>query len=624
MIRILEDGVINKIAAGEVVERPASVVKELLENALDAGATRIEVALKSGGRSLVRVTDDGSGMDRQDALLSIERHATSKIRSDADLFAVDTLGFRGEALPSIAAVSRFELVTRRQDEEVGTRVRLDGGRLLDVEPAGGAGGTQIDVRSLFFNVPARRKFLRTEATELAHALDAVMREAMIRPGVGFTVLHDDREVLRAEPVATRGERIRALLGEHGDALVPVAFEDRGFRVEGLVSPVGVHKGAAAGSSWLYVNRRFVRDAVVKKGVNEAYRGIVPKGRYPVVVLEVQLDPGRVDVNVHPSKTEVRFRDPWDLVKTLSEGLRAALEGHGLRRPVERAGPTAPLPAPPSPLALPLPARFNPSGRAPSALSPHPDDDPRFARSYPTHTQIHQVIHEPEEEPFVAAPSALASPREVREGPSENVPPLPPDGLLPVARFRDLRVIGQLAATYVLCEGAGELVLVDQHAAHERITLHRLQSDRDARIGGAQRLLTPVRVELPRARAEILREHLDLLAELHLEVEPFGPSAFAVTGVPAMFGNADLAALLADLADELATGERSRAGADVVDHALATMACHGSVRAAQTLSTYEMRALLASLDEVDFSVCAHGRPVAIRISGTELEHRFHRS
>lgn len=659
-VRILEDHVINQIAAGEVVERPASVVKELVENALDAGGRALRVSLRGGGRSAIRISDDGVGMDRADALMAIERHATSKIRQAEDLEAVQTLGFRGEALPSIAAVSRFQLLTRQTDALVGTRVRIEGGTLLDVEDAGCAAGTEIEVRSLFYNLPARRKFLRTQATELSHCVEAVIREALVRPDVDFTVYHEDRELLRAPVTDDWAGRARDLLESWGQRLQPVQFASRGYEVRGLVSPVGVHKSTPAGAQYLYVNGRFVRDPVLRRAVNEAYRELVPKGRYPVVVLDVRMPPGRVDVNVHPSKIEVRFHEPRDLVHLVASGLREGLEQHGIHRPEVRTvrpahrlvedprapslplhGPSGPLwLTPPSPAAPPETPRPSGSSKPLSRGIPaHPDEDLRFERREPARPSVDALIAEldpvgPIEAPPLEVPASLvAEPppapfppqRSSQERPPTIPPPPSPAGrLLPVPRFRDLRVIGQLRSSYILCEGAGDLVIIDQHAAHERVRLHALLSDRDAQLGQPQRLLTPVLVSLPRGRAQLLAERLDLLEALRIEAELFGPGEIAIKAIPPLLRGADLPQLVTDLADGLAAEGDAASGEDLVRHLLATMACHSAVRAHEPLSDYAMRSLLASLDEVDFEVCAHGRPVVIRIDLAELEARFHRT
>lgn len=613
-VRILEERVINQIAAGEVVERPASVVKELVENALDAGASELRVHLRAGGRNLVRVVDNGAGMNRVDALTAIERHATSKVRDERDLFAIHTLGFRGEALPSIASVSKFQLLTRPADEEVGTRIRIDGGKLQEVEPAGCAPGTEVEVASLFFNIPARRKFLRSVDTELGHCVEAVTREALIRPHLDVEVSHDDREVVRAAPTNSRARRAADLLGPHGEALVPAAFTRGTLEVEALLSPVGVHRSSPAGCTWLYVNGRFVRDPVLRRAVTAAYAGIVPKDRYPVVVVEVRLPAAEVDVNVHPAKTEVRFAHAWELQGAVTEGLRAALQEHGIRRPVAtEARYRAPEPEAPRQVELlgPSPPRPTPSAPPAPRFVPPPvppvPEPPRF-RPVP-------VVAEPPA-PGWSPPAAPVAPE----------PPLPArsDALLPVARFRDLRVLGQLANTYLLCEGAGELVIIDQHAAHERVTLHRLRQDALARVGPAQRLLAPVLIDLSVARARALAAEVDRLADVGLEVSAMGGRTFAVHAVPPALAGADLQALLADVADEVLEEGTTLSSTARFEQMLATMACHTSVRAGQRLDHGEMVALLRALDEVDFSVCAHGRPVAIRIGAGELERRFHRA
>lgn len=600
MIRILEDRVVNRIAAGEVVARPASALKELIENSLDAGARDLRIALRAGGRSLIQVVDDGCGMARDDATMCLERHATSKIRAFEDLEEVRTLGFRGEALPSIAAVSRFELVTRPHTEDAAVRVDVEGGRILSVEAAGAPVGTRISVRSLFFNVPARRKFLRTVPTELGHCLEAVTRMALVHPEVDFEVTHDGKSALRAPRAPNQSKRAAQLLGAHGRALVPAQFGEGDVTVEALVSPVGVHRGSARGSSYLYVNGRFVQDAVVRRAVTEAYRGIVPKGRFPVVVLDVRLPPAQVDVNVHPAKTEVRFRNARQVARIIADGVRAALEAHGIQRPPDAPRP-APRPAPPRPMQparpLPPPPSALPDPSLQSAWAPTPLPDPIVA------------------EPAPQLPPAPAPPAHRPEAPG---------ALLPVPRFADLRVIGQVARTYILAEGAGELVIIDQHAAHERVTLHRLQQTAEARSGGGQRLLTPAIVELAAGRAEALEAKVALLAPFGLEVEPFGDRTFAVKQVPAVLAGADPIQLISDLADDFADGGSGRPLHAIREKAMATMACHTSIRAGQALSPYEMRELLRSLDHVDFSVCAHGRPVCIRVSPHELERRFHRA
>ncbi len=617
MIRVLEDRVINKIAAGEVVERPASIVKELVENAIDAGATVLRVELKAGGRTLIRVTDNGSGMDRQDATLCIERHATSKIRSDEDLFSVGTLGFRGEALPSIAAVGRFELRSRRKGDDVGTRIAVEGGKLVDISDIGCPEGTDITVRSVFFNIPARRKFLRTAATELSHCLEAVTRQLLPRPEIDIEVVHDGKTVIRAPTAASIAARAHALLGPHGRALVPVQFEEGPLSMSALVSPVGVHRGSTRGASFLYVNGRFVSDMVLRRAVREAYRGLVPKGRHPTVVLSVTVPPDHVDVNVHPAKTEVRFRFAYDLTEAVGRGLREGLEKHGIKQPVATESRYQPAASPSGPRAQgSLPLTRNPGRLVENHSIPR---SPERQEVVPNTAGSARIASRPTVQHVEHQQSPSLVPASLPEGPGNA----DSRDLLPVARFSDLQVLGQMAKTYILCEGAGELVVVDQHAAHERVMLHQLMKEPDRHLGTGKRFLTPAVIELSPARSAALSAHLDGLGRFGFELEPFGGNTVAVKQVPAALGHIPLQRLIEDVSDDIAEGGVGRPVDDVIEHVLATMACHSAIRAGQILSLYEMRALLTAIDKVDFSVCAHGRPVSIRISGTELEKRFHR-
>ncbi|GDX80851.1 hypothetical protein LBMAG42_26620 [Deltaproteobacteria bacterium] len=657
-VRILEESLVNKIAAGEVVERPASVVKELVENALDAGATELRIHLRAGGRNLVRVVDDGGGMDRTDALMCLERHATSKIRTDDDLFRVATLGFRGEAIPSIASVSKFEISTRTRESDQGTQVVVDGGKLLAVEPAGCAPGTDISVGSLFFNVPARRKFLRSVDTELGHCIEAVTRELLIRPHVDLEVTHDDRLHLRCARTDDHRRRAAELLGPHGEALVPVSFARGTLKVEGLVSPVGVHRQSGSNASYLYVNGRFVRDMVVRRAVSQAYAGLVPKDRFPVVILRIDVPPADVDVNVHPAKTEVRFVNAFDLQNAIAAGLRNALQDHGIQRPVANearyrpagegsreaareqlsfvSSPSAPAversavsvavsgfatapyvvarPAtertePPPPVATELTTTVAPS------IVP-PTSPPSPTRPSPS---VAPAVPAPAPRPAVVTPptSPLSTPPQTPRTPSGRP-------LLPVPRFRDLRVIGQLSRTYILCEGGGELVIIDQHAAAERVTLTRLQRDPKSALGGSQRLLMPLLVELSPARAKVLAANADRLNESGLDVSHLGGGTIAVHGVPVPLADRNVPAILADMADDLMDGGPGHLAQGILDLVLATLACHTSIRANQPLDDREMKGLLEALDDVDHAVCAHGRPVAIRLEVGELERRFHRT
>ncbi|MBN1335799.1 MAG: DNA mismatch repair endonuclease MutL [Deltaproteobacteria bacterium] len=597
-IRILDDGVVNRIAAGEVVERPASILKELVENALDAGATDIRVDIEGGGGRLVRVADDGHGMSRPDALLCIERHATSKIRTDADLAGVATLGFRGEALASIAAVSRFELVTRRPEDEAGTRLFVEGGRLVAVEACGCPAGTRATARDLFFQIPARRAFLRSAATEYAHCLEALVRLALLRPDVDFAVTHDGRETLRAPREADSSRRVASLLGAAAEGLRHVEFATEAAQVRGFCSPAGVHRQASSGAAWHYVNGRFVRDGVLRRAVAEAYRGLVPLGRHPVVVLDLTVPPGEVDVNVHPTKVEVRFRRPAEIESAVRTALGEALQEH---RPIR---PERPVPVPPPRIQAPLPL---PRRTEPLPVLP---DGPGLVADAPL---------PPRPPPDATLAIGRGPPAPSRSGQA---------GTLPVGSYADLRVIGQLAGSFVLCEAEGDLVLVDQHAAHERITLERLQRAAAAAARGgpapAQVLLSPVLVELPAARAAALEAGLPSLMQIGMDVVPWGDRTFAVRSVPAGLPGLDPEAVVREVAEDLAAEGSGQPLRDREARILATLACHTSVRANHALSLVEMRAILDGLDAVDHAVCAHGRPVAIRISAAEIRTRFHRA
>ena len=728
-VRILDEQVVNRIAAGEVVERPASMVKELVENALDAGASQLQVHLRAGGKGMVRVVDNGSGMNRTDAVMSLERHATSKIRSDADLFKVSSLGFRGEAIPSIASITRFEMLTRPADQEEGTRIFLEGGVLRAVESAGCAPGTDIRASSIFFNVPARRKFLRSNETELSHCLEAITREALIRPGLDLEVTHDDRELVRCLSGGDRRQRAAALLGEHGAALVPVHFRRGSIEVEALVSPVGVHRSSSTGSSYLYVNGRFVRDQLLRRALSSAYAAIVPKDRYPLVVLELRIPPSEVDVNVHPAKTEVRFVHALAVQEALTAGLREALAAEGIHRPVSSEARYRPMedrseflfdvrsPEETGAAIAPTDAELEEvfraeqeedgrrellqaelesrgEGRAQvdsrealdaaevqqtgdsasidevesrvgldTAEAAEPmGAEPTFApvrAPVPPTRRVEALSGEPASPPptFLAGPTTEAqvisrggldggkapSPARPTEALDrtpvvQRLPALPPGlpqrtkapvlerrgPLLPVRRYADLRIIGQLANTYILCEGGGELLIVDQHAAHERVNLVRLERQQKDALGPSQRLLTPVMVELPPARARVLSQGMEGLSRYGLELSFMGGGSFAIHAIPPALQREDLATLLADAADDVLAGGPGRSPEERVQRVLATMACHASVRAGQPLSLPEMEELLRALDVVDFGVCAHGRPVVVRLDVAELERRFHRT
>jgi DNA mismatch repair protein MutL len=602
-IQVLSPGLVNQIAAGEVVERPASVVKELVENALDAGARAVSVDVEEGGLALVRVADDGCGMDREDAVLALERHATSKLRDAAGLAAIATMGFRGEALPAIASVSRFRLDTAAGDDGHGTRLDVEGGVVREVGSIGRPRGTTIEVRDLFFNTPARRKFMRAPPAEAGHVTEALIRLALARSDVSFTLRSGARVVLAARGGEALPDRAALALGREAHRhLVPVDAERAGVRVRGVVCSPD-HSEATARAVYLFVNGRWVRDRSAAHAVLRAFAGSLPAGRHPAGILFVDLPPGRVDVNVHPQKHEVRFADAREAQDAIFHGVSAALR-------------TAPW-----------------LGRAPGgdrARGPALEDGGSSAQPVAAEEAAGvlawaRAARPPEGSGAMAAPPA--------RGPDDGAvlslalggPPAGQAELLGGRYFGALRYVGQHARTYLLCEApGGALVVIDQHASHERLLFHRLREAFRTRSVPVQAFLVPHVVTVPPSAARALEGGIGELARVGLEVEPFGGDTFAVKGAPAALRGTDLAALLGDLAGQLAEVERGSALDDAFHDLLATMACHAAVRANEETSPAEARALLDALDGIDFKArCPHGRPVVFELSLAELERRVGR-
>ncbi|MFN3285439.1 MAG: DNA mismatch repair endonuclease MutL [bacterium] len=550
-IRVLESWLADRIAAGEVVERPASVVKELVENALDAGARRITVEFSGGGFELVRVIDDGEGMDPEDAALCLRRFATSKLSSPDDLRRIRTLGFRGEALPSIAAVSQVEILTC--DGQVATRVRAEGGSEPRTEPASGPRGTVVTVRRLFYNTPARRNFLRSVAREAALCLDAAERHALARPDVAFRVVRDGREVA-AWPAEDPLRRASHILAVPADELLAVEAQGGGVHVWGFLAPPSLARRSRSGQ-YFFVNRRPVTSPLLSRAVEQGARTLVFTGQHPACALYVELAPELVDPNVHPRKLEVRFADEGRVFAVVERAVRDAYRS----RPLVRA---VPLAAPPT-----------------AATSP------------PAGWQVREPV---------------------QLGVLEAEPP---------RRLPRLRLLGQLAGTYLLAESAEGLVVVDQHAAHERVLYERLLRDR-ARGSHAQLLAAPVTVDLSPSEVAVLPEVSPLLRELGLEVEPFGGSTVLVRSVPVISDRLPPEAVLrACLREGLWDGVPT-AGQRALERAASVVACHSAVRAGDALSVEEMRALLEDLERCDDPyTCFHGRPTLVVVPLDRLEGWF---
>ncbi len=562
-IRLLPEHVANQIAAGEVVERPASVVKELVENSLDADAKHITVTIKAGGRSSIVVADDGWGMSRDDALLALERHATSKITKAEDLACIRSLGFRGEAVPSIAAVSRFTLTTRERGELAGTQIQMAGGKILSVQETGAAEGTTVEVRNLFFNLPARRKFLRSEQTETAHIEHIVTLCALAHPGVAFKLVVDGRERFNLAPAGKLKDRLREL---YGNQWVEQLIELPGPEITGFIGKPGISR-ADRSQQHVFVNGRPVESKAINYALLEGYHTALMKGRFPVTFLFIEIEPELVDVNIHPAKREVRFRDERAVRQAVIEAVRAALEPKGESlKPVSQVGP---------------PRRSDlPVATEPWLIDSTPGRDRE------------------------AAPTGPSGDVHTEEG-----------------RWRVLGVIGQL---YVLIESPEGLVLMDQHAAHERVLFEKMLKDLEADRAPAQKLLLPVTLELDARDAAFLHANLKTLHKLGIGVSEFGERTFLVDALPPYFKLENIQQTFRNIVDELRqTGEQvhaRRLGEDKI----ATTVCRHAVKAHDPLKGEELRGLLEQLHQCDLPyTCPHGRPTLIQISYAELEKKFGR-
>ncbi|MBL8801401.1 MAG: DNA mismatch repair endonuclease MutL [Planctomycetes bacterium] len=591
-IAVLPELVKNQIAAGEVIERPASVVKELVENALDAGATRIQVDLEEGGVKLIRVTDDGCGMEAGDLPLAFAAHATSKLASVDDLDHIATLGFRGEALASIASVARVRAFSRRHEALLGAQLEIEGGRASDVREAGGAAGTSIEVRDLFFNTPARRRFLKTTATELGRALDVIQRLALAQIGVGFVATHDGRRLFDVEPSMDLRARVRRTFGaELADALVPVSGADGDTRLEGFVAPVRFARGDTTRQMW-FLNGRPLRDKILARVLRDAHRGFVVDGKQPTAFLSLAMDPAKVDVNVHPAKAEVRFRDERRMFGFLVAALRPAVQSTDMATPGERllsfaqrrdeaAHTLAPQPAP------------RQHGFADSGALAR-GERPMYVR-----------------ESFAPATSSADAPARLDEPARRSDEPLRGPFL-------------QVARTYIVRALPDGFEVLDQHALHERLTFEQLREEFERGAIEVQHRLTPELVEVGAAQARLVEAHFEALAKVGVVLGRFGEGVIAVHGLPARLRRPDAESLVRDV---IATIEASGAAPDsgvLMEEVLHRAACRSSVMAGDELSEIEIRALLSrAADSPHDQTCPHARPTRVRFTLADLEKAFHR-
>jgi DNA mismatch repair protein MutL len=589
-IRLLSETVASQVAAGEVVERPASVVKELVENSIDAAAHKIDIFIRRGGISLVRVIDDGCGMDRDDALLSLERHATSKIRSVADLEAVGTLGFRGEALPSISSVSRFRLTTREPKAVAGTEIVVNGGKIDIVRDGGEAPGTQVEVRSLFYNVPARRKFLRAENTESRNIEHQLHLQAIGHSQIAFTFARDDRVVFQLPSTATLNDRIRDLYGkELLEQLLPVKGGSSQIRISGLIGRAGLSRQTRS-QQLVFVNGRAIESPVITAAMREGYHTALMKGQYPVTFLFIELDPGRVDVNVHPAKREVRFRDPNGIREAVVRAIQETLAG----------------------------------GRS--------DWQQKFQPPPPTtisQAGVNLILR-----PQVSAPEI--SDRELpisklgSGGPGNGGSPTrqgivgPGSGDSPNRQGQQFQIIGVLNKLYVLMENADGLVLVDQHAAHERILFEELRRRMEEQGVPSQKLLLSQTFELPPRDADWIEQNMDVLQKMGIGIESFGPNTFKIDSLPGFLNVIDGAQFMRKVIDDLKSATDRSSPLRLGEEMIAKTVCRHAVKANDPLRYREVEKLIQDLLACDLPYCCpHGRPTMIQISNTELEKKFGR-
>jgi len=616
-IRVLADHVANQIAAGEVVERPASVAKELVENSIDAGATRIIIEIEAGGRRLLKVSDDGEGMVRDDAILAFERHATSKIRETDDLTAIGTLGFRGEALASIASVAKVELTTYVEGASAATRVTIDGGRMRDVKDAAHPRGTTIIVRDLFFNIPARRKFLRSEATETYHLTNLVTHYALAHPEIAFTFVNNGREVVRAAPAKDLRERAYQIFGqEFLDNLLEVdGGEPQLARVTGYVSAPRDRR-TSRDSQYLFVNRRFVRDRMVGRALSEGYRSILPHGVYPAALLFIETPLEEVDVNVHPAKTEVRFRRQAAVADAVREAVRAALASANYVQPQE-----------PEPVSFAIPEPIV-TAAAVSSVTPQPRIE--FVPTPPS-----PPTPPPPRPPVEVSGDEIARDIELMIESAQSVKPaadLPP--LNSADKFArevtaeslsaNIRPLGQLEESFIIATDDEGLLLIDQHVAHERILFDKYRALEAERCSDAQQLLVPETFDLTPAQAAVFDDLAPEFESYGFELMRLSGRTVAIKAIPADLPRGEARNMLAELLDTVDAEKKNTARDTLRDEIAASLACHAAIKVNMPLAPEKMRWLIDRLLQTSSpTTCPHGRPIILRLSTRDILKGFHR-
>ena len=600
-IRVLADHVANQIAAGEVVERPASVAKELVENSIDAGATQITIEIEAGGRRLLKVSDDGEGMVRDDAILAFERHATSKIRVSDDLIAIGTLGFRGEALASIASVAKVELITSTEGAAAGTRVAVDGGRMRDVKDAAHPRGTTIAVRDLFFNVPARRKFLRSEATETFHLTNLVTHYALAHPEIAFAFVNNGRDAVRAVAAKNLRERAYQIFGEAFlENLLEVDGGDASMaRVTGFVSAPRDRR-TSRDSQYLFVNRRFVRDRMIGRSLSEGYRSILPHGVYPVALLFLETPLEEVDVNVHPAKTEVRFRRPDAVADAVREAVRSALSNVGLVEPEPQIPQIPPIQA-----ASVAVAATPPQPRIEFAPLPSGDEIARDIEAMIRSSSVSSVSS------VAVTPPLDTAAKLVREVTRENL-------------STNIRPLGQLEESFIIATDDEGLLLIDQHVAHERVLFDKYRALESERRVESQQLLVPETFDLTPAQAAVFDQLAPELEVYGFELMRLSGRTVAIRAVPADLPAGEARNMLAELLETVDAEKKSSARETLRDEVAASLACHAAIKVNMSLTPEKMRWLIDRLLQSSSpTTCPHGRPVILRLGLRDILKGFHR-
>ena len=645
-IVVLPEQISNKIAAGEVVERPASVVKELVENAIDANAKKIEIEFKDGGQSYIKVADDGCGMSSEDARLCLQRHATSKIKTDKDLFAIKTLGFRGEALPSIAAVSQMKLTTRTKDSDAGTFINLEGGQIKENSPVGAASGTVIEITNIFFNTPARRKFLKTKLTEAGHITDIVTKLALVQPQIYFSLKHGRQQILLLPCVKTIDERITAIWEQKFfKKLIPVEGKSSFINISGFVAKPEMSRATRAGQ-YIFINNRPIRNLSISHALSLGFQGMLTKGRFPVAFLFLKIDPTTVDVNVHPAKTEVKFSKQnavHDYIANLvKEGLgkSSLIPSVSLSEKIDLLVPET-IPKKQTGTSNIQEPDTQQQKRVKAAIGQFLDKhqlageiEQKYLFSRSKDIKVHKGSKpsekenlklkqkfESQENKFTPLKSESKPIKSSDQTDAGNLFPNQPENILPEI----LHVFGQLDNSYILCQTKEGLLIIDQHAAHERVLYERLTAG-SAKISSQQQaLLMPITLELTQQEAMYLEDNLTLWKDLGFDIEEFGPDTFIIRSIPLVTKETNLVELVRDIIDQLQQDDAPPKGPGLKDKLITMMACKMAIKAGDKLESDEIVSLLKQMTDPGRPyTCPHGRPAMIKLSLSELARKFHRT